>query len=151
MSDTSPPNPSQNQPPPQYQPPPAYQPPPQYPPAGYPQPVAGVQPLTDSDQRMWAMLGHLGGILIGFIAPLIVMLVYGERSPFVRRHAVEALNFQITVAIGFAAAFVLMFVLIGFLLLPVVWIGSIVFSIVGGLAANRGEEYRYPVSIRLVK
>jgi uncharacterized Tic20 family protein len=117
--------------------------------AGYPQPV--VQALTESDQRMWSMLAHLGGIILGFIAPLIVMLVQGEKSPFVRRHSVEALNFQITLFIGFVVSAVLFLVVIGFLLFLVVWIGGIVFAIVAGLAANRGEEYRYPINIRLVK
>jgi hypothetical protein len=100
---------------------------------------------------MWAMLGHLGGLLLGFIAPLIVMLVQGDKSAFVKRQSVEALNFQITLAIAYAISFVLIFVLIGFLLLFVVWVGSIVLMIMAGIAANRGEDYRYPVTLRLVK
>jgi uncharacterized Tic20 family protein len=127
-------------------PPPTYQP---QPAAGYPQPV--VQPLSESDQRMWAMLAQLGGIVLGFIAPLIVMLVQGEKSPFVRRHSVEALNFQITLIIGYIVSVILIFVIVGILLLFVVWVFGIVFAIMAGLAANRGEEYRYPINIRLVK
>jgi uncharacterized protein len=162
VSDTTP-NPPQDQTPapyqspPPYQPPPAYQSPPQYqaPPAyqaapGYPQAVAPVQPMTDADQRLWAMLGHLGGILIGFIAPLVVMLVFGERSPFVRRNAVEALNFNITVAIASLVAGLSIFMLIGLVLLPLVWIGAVVLMIIAGLAANKGQEYRYPINLRLV-
>ena len=50
---------------------------------------------------MWAMLGHLGGIIIGFLSGLIVMLVFGKRSAFVNDQAKEALNFQITLLIGY--------------------------------------------------
>jgi uncharacterized Tic20 family protein len=153
MSETPPQQPTPEPPPVGYQPPVGQTPPPAYqaPPAaaGYPQPV--VQPLTESDQRMWSMLAHLGGIILGFIAPLIVMLVQGEKSPFVRRHSVEALNFQITLIIGYVVSAILFLVIIGFLLFFVVWIVGIVLSIIAGLAANKGEEYRYPINIRLVK
>lgn len=122
------------------------------PPAGYgqPAPVAGA-PVTESDERTWAMLGHLGGILIGFIAGLIVYLIYKDRSQYLKEQGAEALNFQITMAIGYVAASVLSVIGIGLLLFPVVWILQIVFGIIAGLAANKHENYRYPFSIRLVK
>jgi uncharacterized Tic20 family protein len=44
-----------------------------------------------------------------------------------------------------------MILLIGFLLFPLVWIGGIVFMVIGGIAANKGEDYRYPFNLRLVK
>lgn len=112
-------------------------------------PLVGRQ-LT-SDETMWSMLAHLGGIILGFIAPLIVMLTKGNESPYTKYHAVEALNFQIVIAIGWVVAFVLTFVIIGFLLYPVLIIGNIIFCVLAGLAANKGEAYRYPVNIRLVK
>ena len=100
---------------------------------------------------MWAMLAHIGGIVLWFIAPLVVMLTQGEKSPFVRRQAVEALNFQITLTIAWIVSAILIVVLIGFLLFFVVGIGGLVLMIMAGIAANKGEEYRYPVNIRLVK
>ena len=97
------------------------------------------------------MLAHVGGILIGFLAGLIVMLTKGKESDFVRDQAVEALNFQITVAIAWFVSFILIFVLIGFLLIFVVGIGSLVLMIMAGIAANNGQRYRYPINIRMVK
>lgn len=122
---------------------------------GYPvaAPVYGSAPsrLSPADEKLWAMLSHLGTFVLGFIAPLITMLVQGEKSPFVRRQAVESLNFQISLYIAYAIAFVLCFVLIGFVLLPIIAIGHIVLVIMATVAANRGEDYRYPLNIRLVK
>ena len=112
----------------------------------HPAPGAGTQ-----DERTWAMIAHLGGIVAGFLAPLVVMLTQGEKSPFARRQAVEALNFQILLLIGYTVSAVSMILLIGFLLFPLVWIGGIVFMVIGGIAANKGEDYRYPVNLRLVK
>jgi uncharacterized Tic20 family protein len=102
------------------------------------------------------MLAHLSALLaaivgLSFLGPLLVMLIQGPKSEFVRRQAVEALNFQITTYIAAFVSFILMFVLIGFLLIIVVGIGWLVLTIVASMAANRGEDYRYPFNIRLVK
>ena len=107
-------------------------------------------PMSDSDERLWAMLGHLGGIVLGFIAPLVVWLVYRERSGFVDDQGKEALNFQIAVLIGYVVGSILSVIGIGVIILLAVWIGSLVFAILAGVAANRGERYRYPVTLRLV-
>ena len=109
------------------------------------------QPMSDSDARLWAMLGQLSGIILGFIGPLIVMLVFGPRNAFVKKESTEALNFQITVLIGYLVSFVLMFVFVGFILFFVVWVLAIVFCIIAGMKNNQGIEYRYPICIRFVK
>ena len=79
------------------------------------------------------------------------MLTQGTKSARVRAAAVEALNFQITVAIGFIISYILLAVVIGGILLPVVAIVSLVFSIMGALAENQNRPYRYPFAIRPVK
>jgi uncharacterized Tic20 family protein len=80
----------------------------------------------------------------------VIYLVNGEKDPFVRHHAAEALNFQITLLIGYVVAIALSLILIGLLLLPVLFVLGIVFPILAAVAANKGEWYRYPVCIRLV-
>lgn len=103
------------------------------------------------------MLAHLSALVcaiiaLAFIGPLVIMLTQGEKSAFVRRQAVEALNFQITTYIAAFVSFLLIFVfLIGLVLLPIVGIGWLVLTIMASIAANRGEDYRYPVNLRLVK
>jgi uncharacterized Tic20 family protein len=140
-------------PPPSDTPPAAAAPPPYTAaaPAPGPGPVGAEAPLSQSDERMWSMLAQLGGIIIGFLSGLLVMLIMGKRSAFVNEQAKEALNFQITLIIGWVIAFVLSFLLIGFLLFPILWIVNIVFCIIAGMANNRGEAYRYPLTLRLVK
>jgi uncharacterized Tic20 family protein len=133
------------------QPPQQYgQQPPQYGAPQYGAP-AGMAGVSDADRKLWAMLAHLGGIILGFIAPLIVWAIYKDRDEFLKDQSTEALNFQITVLIGFVVSGVLSAVFIGILTGFAVWVASIVFSIIGGMAANRGERYRYPFALRLVK
>lgn len=109
------------------------------------------QELSEADAKLWAMLAHLSGILIAVIGPLIIMLVFGPRSAFVKKQSTEALNFQITLVIAMVISFILTFVIIGAFLIPIVAIGGLVFMIIGGIKAYNGEEYRYPVTLRLVK
>ncbi|GGO66245.1 DUF4870 domain-containing protein [Nonomuraea cavernae] len=107
-------------------------------------------PRPGSDDTTMAMLAHLLGLLVSWVGPLIIYLMKKDESPYVRDQAAEALNFQITMFIGYMVAGLLTIVLIGLLLLPVVWIVSLIFHIQAAIAANKGENYRYPIAIRLV-
>ena len=120
----------------------------------YGQPAAGS--LSPADDRLWGMLAHLAWIVASIVAlaplgPLVVFLLYKDRSAFVRRQSLEALNLWITVYIGSAISFVLMLIIVGFVTLPIILVGALVLSIIAAMAANRGEDYRYPLILRLVK
>jgi len=99
---------------------------------------------------MWSLFAHLGGLLTTFLVPLVIYLIYKDRDPFIRRHAAQALNFQIIVAIAYFLSSVLIIVLIGFLTYPLAFIASVVFSIMAAMAANKGEEYTYPLIPKMV-
>ncbi|MEN9311866.1 MAG: hypothetical protein RLY77_1991 [Pseudomonadota bacterium] len=108
---------------------------------------------ASSEDRNLAMLTHLSGILLGFIVPLIIWLTNKDKTDkaWLNSQAMEALNFQITIAIAYVAGSVLMAVLIGFLIIPVVILVNLVFCILAGMAVNKGESYRYPFALRLIK
>ncbi len=113
-------------------------------------------PLSQSDERTWGMIAHLSGfvaayVALGLIGPAIVLATMGQRSDFVRRHAVEALNFNISVLIYAVVSGVLVFILVGIPMLIALGILYLVTVIQGAMAANRGEEYRYPLTIRFIR
>ena len=97
-----------------------------------------------------AILAEALGIITGFLGPLVIYLINGDKDPYVRHHASEALNFHLTMLIAYIVSAVLLIVLIGIILLPIVAILSFVFSIIATIAASKGEWYRYPISIRMV-
>lgn len=126
-------------------------------PPGPPAPPPGYGPVAvpSQEERNWALAAHVGTFVaawfaMGFLAPLIIMLMKGNDSAFVRRHAVESLNFQISLLIYLVISFVLAFVLIGFLLMAVVGVFALVVIILATVKAANGEEYRYPLCIRMV-
>ena len=114
---------------------------------------APAQPLSPSDERLWATLIHVGGVVVGFLSPLLGYLLLKDRSAFVGENARRALDFQITVAIAGAVATVLALISFGLLFfLPLaVAVADVVFCIVAGAAAGRGEVYRYPLAIAFVR
>jgi len=99
---------------------------------------------------MWSLFSHLGGILFGFIPALVIYLIYKDRDSFIRRHAAQALNFQIIILIAYFVSFMLTFVLIGIPLLIAVGICWIVFPILAAVTANKGEDYTYPLVPQMV-
>ncbi|MFN3167023.1 MAG: DUF4870 domain-containing protein [Phycisphaeraceae bacterium] len=123
------------------------------------QPPTSPPPTNDSpealskDDTNMAMLAHLLGILTGFVGPLIIWLVKKDSSPFVEDQAKEALNFQIAILIVYVGLAVVSCVTLGFgaLLYIPAMIVAIVFMIMACMAASKGERYRYPVNIRLIK
>lgn len=110
---------------------------------------AGLTPARDIE---WGSYAHLGGLL-GFLPALIIWVVFKDRGRFTDAEGKEALNFQITILIGYLASSVLTVVTFGLLswLFTAVWIVSAIFSVMGFLAAKEGRNYRYPFALRLIK
>ncbi len=103
--------------------------------------------------REWAMFLHLSqllGFLLpfgGVIAPLLIWQVKKDELPDIDDHGRVVMNWALSVLIYFVGAVVLAFVLIGIPLLLVLAVLAVVFPIIGGIKANEGELWRYPLSI----
>ena len=113
------------------------------------QPPAAAPP--SKDECTMAMLCHLLAIFTGWIAPLIIWLIKKDESRFVDQQGKEALNFELTLMIGFVAGALTTCILIGFFILAAVQVVNIVFGILSTIAVNKGEPYRYPLCIRFIK
>ncbi len=119
--------------------------PPPPPPGGY-----GPPPMRQEDEKLWAIAAHLGPLLLGFIAPLVVWLVFKDRSAFLDRHGKEALNFQIAYLVYFVVAGLSLLLLVGFILLPAVGVAWVVFMILASVQASQYRDYRYPAIFRVI-
>jgi len=107
--------------------------------------------MSESDERLWAAMSHAGTILFGFVPALIIWLVQKEKSSFVETESKEALNFGILVTVLYIIGWVTSIIFIGFLIIPATWIITLIFCIQGAIKANKGENYRYPLNVRLIK
>lgn len=117
------------------------------------QPSEPVQPAAQeikADDKNLAVLTHLLSLFLGFIPGLIFWLVYKESNEYVSGQGKEALNFQITLILGYIIAWLTSWILIGTLLFPILIILNLVFCIMGAVASSKGEYFKYPLSIRLL-
>jgi uncharacterized Tic20 family protein len=119
--------------------------------------AAPAAPLSEADDKLWASLAHLGGIL-GILPSLIIWLVLKDRGPRVNVEGKEALNFQITSTIflwgSYILGTILLVVFIGVLFYIVafaVGVVTLIFSIMGFVKVNGGGSYRYPFAFRWIK
>ena len=120
----------------------------------------GERPATvsPSEERTMGTLAHAIPLVamvvsagtLGFVASLILFLIYKDKGPFVRAHAANSLNVQITTGIVLLVSIPLMFVLIGFLTFAAAVVIAFVLHLVGALKANRGEWWRPPFTLHLV-
>lgn len=131
------------------------------PPPYTPHPGGPAPDAPSSEDRTWALVAHIGSLVsawfaLGILCPLLVLLLRGS-SPFVRRHSVESLNFQLTLLLLIVAGTVVTVLTLGIGLVVVIPVGAVigvlalVFIIMATMRASNGEEYRYPMSIRLIK
>jgi len=119
----------------------------------------------EKDARVWAMVCHLAGlaglspilpVIGGAVAPLVIWQLKGEAFPFVAEQGRRAVNFQLSVLLYCSVATMLCFVsLVGIRLIPVIFcvvsLVDLILVLVAAVRANRGEHYRYPLTIRFFK
>jgi uncharacterized Tic20 family protein len=118
----------------------------------------GSATTPTQEERTWAMIAHLSAFAVfvfplagNILAPLIIWVARRDTSAFVEAEAKEALNFNISVSLGWVVCGLLTFVLIGIPLGVILFVGWLVMTILAAVKASEGVGYRYPLSLRLVK
>jgi hypothetical protein len=128
-----------------------------------PEATLAVQPLSPSDERMWAMLAHLSillNLVTGFFGPivaLIIYLVFRDRSRYVAYQSLQALVFQLIwwvgagILVGLAWAFsgILAVFLVGLCLMPIaclislIPLGALIYGVIGAIETSQGKDFKY--------
>jgi uncharacterized Tic20 family protein len=134
-------------------------PPPLDPTPEHERPTIEMVPSSNGESiRSWCIglhLSGLSGLVLSFalahvVVPLIIWLVKRGESPVIDATGKEVLNFQISYTIYSLIAGGLCFVLVGFLILPIVLIVWLVSIIIAAVKTSNGETYRYPFTIRFL-
>lgn len=112
--------------------------------------VISENTTPSQDSKNLALLNWIGTLFFGFIPCLILFLVKKD-DEFVQRHAKEALNWSITVVIGYFVGLLLSLILVGVLVIAVLGLCQLIFCIMAAVAASKGEEYKAPFALRLIK
>lgn len=114
-------------------------------------------PVTTNEERQYAMFIHLSqlaGLIIpvlGWVLPLILWQNKKNTSTYIDANGKIVMNWIISSLIYGVISWLLIFVLVGVILLSVLGICSLIFIIIGGIKANNGEAWPYPLSISFFK
>jgi uncharacterized Tic20 family protein len=116
-------------------------------------------PVSPAEERTMGTLAHaiplaamvLSAGVLGFVASLVLYLIYKDRGPFARENAANSLNIQIITGIALLVSIPLMLVLVGFLTFGMALVFAFVMHLIGVLKANRGEWWRPPLTPRFVR
>ena len=111
--------------------------------------VQKINEITQ-DAKNIALLSWIGTLFFGFIPGLILYLIKKD-DEYVQDQSKESLNWSITAIIAYMVAFMLSLIVIGIFLIPVIGICHIVFCIMGAISTSKGNKFRVPYAIRLIK
>lgn len=110
-------------------------------------------PMLREDRQL-LMFTHLSQLLNlftglgGFIVPLIIWLTQKDKIEHMDEQGKQILNFQLTMIIVSIIAIPLCFILIGFVILGLVCLLTLIFPIINAIKANDGQLTYYPLSIK---
>ncbi len=118
-------------------------------------------PETTDDERTFALLGHLsvlGHVVIAGLAIIAPIIMYNTKkeSAFAADHLREAINFQISLILYNVLLVVFTIVTLGAGIILAIPLGlglnvlALVGMIMASLAAQRGEYFRYPMTVRFL-
>lgn len=119
-------------------------------------PVALDTNVEAGHERFWCMCCHLGALL-GYIlpfghilAPLVIWVTKRRQVPGVDEAGRESLNFQLTVTFFALIGIMLSTVLVGLFMLFVLVVFHFSLTLFAALRAQRGEQVKYPVNLRII-
>ena len=119
--------------------------------------------MSENDERLWAALAHASFLLnfmtglLGVAAPLVIYLVYKDRSRYVAFQSMQAFIFQligwvgagIVIGAAWAMSGVLAAFIIGILCIPfailisLIPLGAAIYAVVGAIQCYNGKDFRY--------
>lgn len=111
---------------------------------------------TTGEERAWASVAHAGTVLcacagMGALVPVMVLILKGRESRYIRDHATESVNFQLSVLLYALVCVILMLVQLGGLLLLVLVVLAAAAVVTAAVQAARGRDFRYPLIFRIIR
>ncbi len=118
-----------------------------------------MEKMKEKEARNWLVFCHLGGIipvyLMNLIIPAAIWLIKKNESGLIETQGKEAVNFQISLTIYGVVLMIIGFTVIG---LPIAMIGGIALYVTdvicviqAAIKASNGQDYKYPINLRLIK
>ncbi len=115
-------------------------------------------PLVTQDEKQMGMFLHLSQLAnvilfpVGIILPIVLWQTQKEKMPALDAHGKMVVNWMISSTIyAFISIPLILLFFLGVLTLIAVGLLGIIFPIIGGIKANNGELWQYPLTIKFLK
>lgn len=107
----------------------------------------------NTEERNMVTLCVLGSIIFAFIPSLIVWLLKKDTfSEYALTALKRNLNFQIVIyAIMVILSIIPIINFFGIILIPVLWVFSLIVCICAYQAIDKQRDYNYPISVQIIK
>ena len=119
----------------------------------YQQP-ASLQTPEQKQMGLFLHLSQLAGLVVpvaGLVLPIVLWQTQKDKMPGLDAHGKMVTNWIISSIIYLFISAILSIIVVGLLGIFAVVIMGIVFPIIGGLKANNGELWEYPLTIKFLK
>lgn len=110
-----------------------------------------IQQKLNSENQKWYALLHISGLFCFLIPPLLIWIWKKDEIPGINKHAIQVINFQLSMWIYLFSAAMLVFLIIGIPILIFLGLWSSVVIVVNSLRVLNNEEVKYPYSLNLLK
>jgi hypothetical protein len=128
-----------------------------------PTPLPLAAPLSESDERTWAMVAHLSVLLnlvtgaLGPVVPLIIYFVFKDRSRYVAYHSLQSFLMQLLLWVGggalvgaaWAGTALLSAIFIGLLCIPIACVITVLplialgYGVWAAVETSQGKDFKY--------
>ena len=117
-----------------------------------------TEPVVDEQRtNTWAMVIHLSALsvfvfpVVGLVVPIVIWQIKKHELPGIDLHGKMVTNWLISAFIYWLISFALSFILIGIPLMFALAVVAVIFPIIGGIKANDGVLWKYPITIEFLK
>lgn len=111
------------------------------------------EPTTEPPRKNnnWLALLHVSGLFILLVPPIIIWMWQKDRIPNIREHAIDVVNFQLSMLIYLIPSSILAMVLLGLPIVIFLGVFSTTIIIINTIKVINHQPYKYPITIKILK
>ena len=110
-----------------------------------------INTAYNKDTNKWLAFLHISGFFTLLIPPIIIWIWEKNEIAEINKHAVDVINFQISMWIYLFSTGFLVMLVIGIPILIFLGIFSSFVVVINTLKVLNGNTYRYPLSLNILK
>ena len=111
------------------------------------------EPTTEPSRKNnnWLALLHVSGLFILLVPPIIIWMWQKDGIPNIREHAIDVVNFQLSMLIYLIPSSILAMEKLGHPIVIFLGVYSTTINIINTIKVLNHQPYKYPITIKILK